>query len=159
MSKRFIFFLRAVSVMTADGLTSLPVPAVVGRASTGSGSLRRAPKSSQSRGCPPLVRSRAMHLAVSIADPPPTAAKPSALTSVARSAPARQSVSRGFGSTCWKTTTSSPAAMRFSRTGPVSPADCTPGSVTSSTRCMPRPAARAPAWPATPRPKNTRVGR
>src|SRR5262249_57580026 len=100
MWKRFIFFLRAVSVMTADGLTSLPVPAVVGMASTGSGSLRRAPKSSQSRGCPPLVRSRAMHLAVSIADPPPTAAKPSAAKSTAMSAPARQSTSRGFGSTC-----------------------------------------------------------
>ena len=31
-SKRFIFFLRTVSVITADGLTSLPVPAVVGMA-------------------------------------------------------------------------------------------------------------------------------
>jgi hypothetical protein len=49
-SNRFIFLLRSVSVMTADGLTSLPVPAVVGIAMTGSGSRVRAPKSSQSRG-------------------------------------------------------------------------------------------------------------
>ena len=112
MSKRFIFFLRAVSVMTADGLTSLPVPAVVGMARTGSGSFRSAPKSSQSRGWPPLVRSKAMHLAESMADPPPTATKASARKPAARPAPARQSTSRGFGSTCWKASTSSPAAMR-----------------------------------------------
>ena len=111
MSNRFIFLRRAVSVMTADGLTSLPVPAVVGMARTGSGSWPSAPKSSQSRGCPPLVRSRAMHLDESMADPPPTATSPSAPKSAARSAPARQSTSRGFGSTCWKSTTSRPAAM------------------------------------------------
>jgi len=35
MSNRFIFFLRAVSVMTADGLTSLPVPADVEQVALG----------------------------------------------------------------------------------------------------------------------------
>ncbi len=158
MSKRFIFFLRAVSVTTAEGLTSLPVPAVVGMATTGSGSWRSAPKSSQSRGCPPLVRSRAMHLAVSMADPPPTATNASAPKSTARSVPARQSTSRGFGSTCWKASTSRPVPARSSRTGSASPAACTPGSVTSITLCAPRPAACTPAWAARPRPKNTRVG-
>ena len=49
-SKRFIFFIRSVSVITAEGLTSLPVPAVVGIAIVGNGSSRSAPKSSQSRG-------------------------------------------------------------------------------------------------------------
>ena len=71
-SNRFIFLRRSVSVMMAEGETSLPVPAVVGTASTGSGAAWSVPKSSQSRGWPPLVMSRAMHLAVSIADPPPS---------------------------------------------------------------------------------------
>ena len=44
MSKRFIFFWRSVSVMTADGLTSLPVPAVVGMARTGRGSCPQRPE-------------------------------------------------------------------------------------------------------------------
>ncbi len=111
MSKRFIFFLRAVSVMTADGLTSLPVPAVVGIAMTGSGSCVSAPKSSQSRGCPPLVSSRPMHLAVSIADPPPTATSSRWPPDRIRSAPARQSVSLGLGRTWSKTVTAIPAAV------------------------------------------------
>ena len=49
-SKRFIFFRLTVSVMIADGETSLPVPDVVGRAITGTGVEWSAPKSSQSRG-------------------------------------------------------------------------------------------------------------
>ena len=148
MSNRFIFFLRAVSVMTADGLTSLPVPAVVGRASTGSGSSRRAPKSSQSRGCPPLVSSR--RDALGRVDRRPAAHGDEAVgLDVGGQAPPRPGSRRPAGSarTCWKTTTSSPAAMRLSRTGPASPAACTPGSVTSSTLCIPSAGRARPGLP------------
>jgi hypothetical protein len=72
--------------MIADGDTSLPVPAVVGIAITGAGLEVSAPKSSQSRGCPPLVSRTAAHFAVSIADPPPTPTNRSTELSRARSA-------------------------------------------------------------------------
>src|SRR5438552_19037349 len=48
-SKRFIFLSRTVSVMIADGDTSLPVPAVVGIATTEAGTAATAPQTSQSR--------------------------------------------------------------------------------------------------------------
>ena len=82
---------RAVSLTTELRVTSLPVPAVVGTAISGSGGLAKVRGATQSSAVPALVASPTAALARSIGLPPPTATTASAPMARASSAAARHS--------------------------------------------------------------------
>ena len=105
---------------------------------------RSAPKSSQSRGCPPLVSSRPMHLAVSIADPPPTATSARCPPDLIRSAPARQSVSLRIRLDLVEYRDREPAAGQRRSTGATSPAAAHAGVGDHARPCSRRERRRAP---------------
>ncbi len=81
----------AVSLTTELRVTSLPVPAVVGTAISGSGGLMNVRGATQSSAVPALVANPATAFARSIGLPPPTATTASAPVARASSAAARHS--------------------------------------------------------------------
>ena len=135
-----VFTCWASTSRTQIVVLSLPVPVVVGTATSGLSGWRgaRPPPTgllTYSRSSPSLVPSRLVALAVSMADPPPTATYASKGPSARPNATASSSEA-SVGST-WarsKTTTSMPAARIWSAMRAGWPVAATPGSVTSSTR-------------------------
>ena len=159
---------RSESLITATGLASEPVPAVVGIAPSGaSGSGRPIP--SRSRGswntpshspiAPPWLKTTLAPLVVSITDPPPTARKLSAPASAACSAHrATTAVSESCGTSSKTPATSSPPSATPASTFSTSPVPRITWSVTNRTRPAPSLANSKPALPISSRPETTRVG-
>ncbi len=130
-------FVVAPVVMTATGVTSDPVPAVVGTRM--SGSLEPSTWSTpyiDARDCVP-ANSTATTLATSIELPPPTATTPSTLCSRPSAAASATTESAGSAVTASKRTAPSAEEDSASKMGAINPAATNPGSVTSSTRFMP----------------------
>src|SRR5438067_3725683 len=146
---------RSGSVMTAHSVASLPVPAVVGTATSGGMRLViGVPPYSYSRIEPPCATSTPAAFAVSIELPPPSATSPSQPDSRYAALARPTSSMSGFGRTSSKTT----APPRCASVALASPAETTPGSVTSRGRVTPRPATSSPTCAIAPAPWTMRVG-
>jgi len=141
--------------MTAQSVASLPVPAVVGTAT--SGGIRLVigvPPYSYSTIEPPWAASTPIDFAVSIELPPPRATRPSqpASTYAARARPT--SSMSGFARTSSKRT----AFSRCASVASARPAATTPLSVTSRGRLTPSSATSSPTRAIAPAPWTIRVG-
>src|SRR5437867_6125555 len=146
---------RSGSVITAQSVASLPVPAVVGTATSGGMRLViGVPPYSYSTIEPPWTTSPPTDFAVSIELPPPRAMRPSqpASTYAARARPT-SSIS-GFARTSSKRT----AFSRCASAASARPAATTPLSVTRSGLLTPSSATSSPRRAIAPAPWTIRVG-
>jgi hypothetical protein len=150
---------RFGSVITAQSVTSLPVPAVVGTAIRGGMrfSIGLWPHS-YSRMLPSCAATTPIPLAVSIELPPPIATRPSQPWARYSAAPASTSSTPGFARTRSNTTGSQSAPRRTSSAVSSKPAALTPGSVTSRGRRMPSSPASVPSSRIAPKRWTRRVG-
>ena len=136
-----IFSPRSVSVITVKRVHSLPVPAVVGMAMTGSTGASFCTGTLNSRIFVPGRCARiAMAFAVSIGEPPPNASRQSCPPPANNFTPASITVSSGSGMVSLNTANAIPAVVSGSVQRRSSPVDTITGSVTMSGRRSPKPA-------------------
>ena len=117
--------------MMDTGVTSDPVPAVVGTRTSGNRGPRALPTPQAVSRSWFDPASRAASLATSMAEPPPKPTTPVAPDARARSAAARSVDSDGSGSTSPNTSTADPAARSDPIASSARPTDRIPGSVTN----------------------------
>ena len=130
------------SVITPARPTSLPVPAVVGMATTGAipsprARVHQSPTSSKSHKGRSWPAMKATTLPQSNALPPPSATTPSWPPAANARTPASTLPATGFGRTSVNRPPSRPPARRISSRAGVTGRAASPGSVTTSGRAMP----------------------
>ena len=150
-------------VATPERLTSDPVPAVVGKATTGttapvSARFHQSPISSKSQIGRVWPTIKAAIFPTSRAEPPPTATTPSWLPSRRPATAASTLASTGLGRTPVNRPWSSPAAARAASTSPNRGRSANPGSVTTRGRKIPASAHAAPNSATRPGPIRIRLG-
>jgi hypothetical protein len=142
----------STSDKTANWVTSLPVPAVVGMAMIGSGFTWTLPGPTSWDTGTPAVAAAAAAFAASMALPPPNPMTPSCDRSTMSAAALSTTVVAGSGSTSAKTPCTTPAAARTLLTCPGNGVASSPRSVTMRGWVTPTSARRAGSWARAPSP-------
>src|SRR5215469_856688 len=143
--------------MTPNELVSVPVPAVVGTATSGRAGSANVGRYSRSRPRSGLTAATTMPLAASIEEPPPTATTagraPAAASAATVSAPAATSPVVGLACTPLNTVTGMPAAASTSATLATTAVPARPRSVTMTAAWQPVPRTTPATASTAPAPK------